>query len=283
MRDFEGKVDNASPLSTGILTADEDNVRFKEMKGVVTSSGIALDPAFGPDSDLTMMAQAMARYASGGIYFQDSGIANAHVLSSPGTFKLSKSYFDGMAVRFFAGATNTSATVTVNVNAIGPKKLLDHTGSALVIGRVAAGGLIDAIYRSTADGGAGALLVMPWAGATAASVTTTDELVAVTGVINFAAAEPVSPSSGASYLNTATGAGLVTTTTVFNANSVYTWTGSAWTETAAASFLPGRVQLTDRSTGTVYGRTTTGWLVIGPYVAPPVIPSASPYGIGSVI
>jgi hypothetical protein len=161
MRDFSTKVDNTAPLASGLLTAAEDNVRFRELEQAVTTAGIGLDGSEGPDSDTTMLAQALARYASGGIVGQDSGAANAHVLSTVGSFVMPKAYFKGMMIAFYAGATNTGAT-TVNAWSLGAKKLLSPAGADLVAGEIIVGVPVFAIYDPALDGGAGAFKIVPW-------------------------------------------------------------------------------------------------------------------------
>lgn len=113
MRNFSDKADNTAPLSSGVLSADEDNVRFKELENAVTTAGIVLDGPTGPDTDFQQLAQSMARYASGGIVCQDTGAANAYVLTGVGTFQMPKAYFTGMTVRFYPAYANSSTTATV--------------------------------------------------------------------------------------------------------------------------------------------------------------------------
>lgn len=161
MRDFSNKIDNTAPAASGVLTAAEDNVRFKEMENAVTTAGITLDGPTGPDTDLFHLAQAIARYASGGVMCQDTGTANAYVLGSVGGFKLPKAYFKGMLVIWYPAGTSSGAS-TINVNGIGLKSLRNSVGDALVAGDVAANTLTMATYDPAANGGAGAFLLSPW-------------------------------------------------------------------------------------------------------------------------
>jgi hypothetical protein len=161
MRDFGTKVDNTAPGASGILTADEDNVRFRELESAVSTSGLALDPAVGPDTNLTMLSQALARYASGGVWYQDNGSANALQLTTPLTFVMPTSYFKGMHVRCIAGYSNTGPT-TVTVNGTGSKKVVDAAGNALVANLIVAGFPIELDYNPALDGGAGAFVLTPW-------------------------------------------------------------------------------------------------------------------------
>lgn len=148
MRDFVTKIDNTAPAASGVLSADEDDMRFNEMKNAVTTAGISLDAVGGPDADLKMLAQAMGRYASGAVHMTDSGAANNYVLSSPSGpsgFVLPKALFAGMRVRFVPGATNTGAAV-VNVASLGSKAIVSASGVALTGGEIVGGLLADMWY-----------------------------------------------------------------------------------------------------------------------------------------
>lgn len=162
MRQWQTKIDNTAPNGTGLLTAAEDNARGNELAEAVESAGIALDGQSGPDTDYTMLAQAMARYASGGIVCQDSGAANAYVLSSVGDFVMPKAYFQGMLVCFYPSANNTGAS-TVNAFGLGTRKLLSSGGTALAADAVIDDRLTQAMYDISADEGNGAFLLCPWA------------------------------------------------------------------------------------------------------------------------
>jgi hypothetical protein len=162
MRAWETKIDNTAPASSGILTAAEDDSRGAEFNNLATSAGLTLDVYnVGTDTDLTMAAQAVARYASGGIEFTDSGSANAYVLSGTGAFVVPKAYFLGQIIMFAPGNANTGAS-TVNANSVGVKALMNYAGSALVGGELIANVMVAARYSPTANSGAGAFLLLPW-------------------------------------------------------------------------------------------------------------------------
>lgn len=163
MRDFIDKIDNTAPLSSGILTALEDNTRFKELENAVSTSGITLDGAFVADTDVTMLAQSLARYASGGIMCQDGGAANAYVLTSVGNFVMPKAYFRGMMVAYYPAYENTSAA-TANCFGLGLKKIYDADGISLSGGEILASRLMVLIYDTSLDGGAGGFKMAPWTG-----------------------------------------------------------------------------------------------------------------------
>ena len=162
MRNFSDKLDNTAPSASGILTAAEDNVRFKELENAVLTAGIALDGPTGPDAGgLFMLAEAIARYASGGIVCQDTGAADAHVLGAVGGFILPKAYFNRMMIIWYPAGTNTG-TATVNVNGIGIKQIRNSVGDVLVAGDIAANTLTMALYDPAANSGAGAFKLSPW-------------------------------------------------------------------------------------------------------------------------
>lgn len=165
MRNIDTKVDNTAPSGTGRLPAAQFNSIQDEMENAAVSSGITLDPSAGPDTDLYMLSQAMARYASGGIFCRDTGsVANSFVLSSPKNFRMPKAYFTGMTVLFYPAHASTGAS-QINAFTLGGKSLLDHDGVALVGGEVVADQLCCAIYDETLLTGAGAFKLAPWANA----------------------------------------------------------------------------------------------------------------------
>lgn len=132
MYDISTKIDNISTLS-----ADEFNKGYMEdLENAVTKSGITLDTV-GVPTDQNMLAQAITRASQGGCSYQDSGSANAYVLSAIGGFQQPTAYFDGMIVCFKAGNTNTGAS-TVNVSSIGISSIVDNSGSALTSDKIIA-------------------------------------------------------------------------------------------------------------------------------------------------
>lgn len=134
MFEYGDKVANNGETSDGILSHSEDNVRFRELENACKTAGITLDDPNIGSVDENMLAQAMARYASGGVFGINTGTANALVINSvTDSFVLPKQLFDGMAVCFRPGTgqSNTSA-VTLNYNGQGAKAVVDHSGAALV-------------------------------------------------------------------------------------------------------------------------------------------------------
>lgn len=162
MRNFDDRVENLGATAAGRLSADEDNVRFKEMENAVSTAGITLDAQAGPDSDLNMIAQAQARYASLGRNGTAGGSANALTVAAIGSAVVPKAHFSGMSVRTVPTTTNTDAA-TANVFSLGSKKVLRYDGTPMQPGDLAAGVPTEWVYSTTADSGTGAWLVEPWA------------------------------------------------------------------------------------------------------------------------
>ena len=74
-----------------------------------------------------------------------TGTANALTLTlSPAVTAL----VDGMQVRFRAASSNTSSTVTANLNTLGNTNIVNADGSALVAGNIKSGGLYQITYSS---------------------------------------------------------------------------------------------------------------------------------------
>jgi hypothetical protein len=77
-------------------------------------------------------------------YAADTGAANAYVVSIAATHLTA--YFNGLKVRFKAGATNTGAS-TINVNSLGAKAIVGPDGAtALTAGQIVAGQMIECTY-----------------------------------------------------------------------------------------------------------------------------------------
>lgn len=131
MRNYPAQVGpGGEPVSdTASFTSSNANDVIQEEQNAITSSGQTLIPLANP-ADNTQLSQAMARYASGGIWGVESGAANAYVVSATGTFTAPDAYFDGMEIRFRAGNNNTIAS-TVNAFGIGVVDLVQEDGSAL--------------------------------------------------------------------------------------------------------------------------------------------------------
>ena len=143
MFDYETKTDNVS-----VLPAASFNNLALELENAVTKSGITLD-TLGSSTSVEMLAQAITRASQGGYSYQDSGTADAYVLTAIGSFKQPSAYFDGQVVLFKAGNNNTGVS-TINVASIGVTDLKDKDGVALASGAIVADSYYFAQYDLTA-------------------------------------------------------------------------------------------------------------------------------------
>jgi len=120
VKDIATKADNVSSLSA----AEFNNVQL-EHENSITSSGQMLD-----EFNLFQQAEMVTRYAStGGVFYQDSGVADAYVLLPLGTFIVPEVYLDGAAAVFKIGNDSTGPS-TINY-AGGVKSLTLPDGSAI--------------------------------------------------------------------------------------------------------------------------------------------------------
>lgn len=119
-------MENIPTKNTGdTYSATEFNGNQSERKNAVTDSGQSLG------GDLFQLSRANAINASGADYYDDSGVANAYVLSKPVSSSLRSppAYFDGMRIRFRPSNANTGAS-TVNVTGIGVVSILKEDGAS---------------------------------------------------------------------------------------------------------------------------------------------------------
>lgn len=140
-------------------SAAEFNSSQVELENIVTSAGLTLDPAGGPDNNQIQLGQAAAAYACGGDVFGATGTVNDIVLAHTSLLKDPVAYVDKMRVTFKAAGANTGA-VTVNVDSIGVKKVLRPLGDGTYVD-LTAGAIIENaqttfIYNTALESGAGA-------------------------------------------------------------------------------------------------------------------------------
>jgi hypothetical protein len=84
--------------------------------------------------------------ANSDYYAADSGSSTAYVLTySPAV----NAYAAGQSFRFKATNTNTSTTPTLNINSLGAKTLVNTDGTAIAIGQIASGGVVEVTYDGT--------------------------------------------------------------------------------------------------------------------------------------
>ena len=163
MRNFVNKVNDTAPLASGILDAQEDNVRNEELENLVTAGSINLDAPTGPDTRTNMMAESVTRHVGAALACTDSGSANAYVLALIGNFVAPSALVAELRIRFRPGHANTTAS-TLNAFGLGSKPIVQHTLAAFSGGELIAGREAEAIYRP--DVGASGSWVLPaWANA----------------------------------------------------------------------------------------------------------------------
>ena len=142
MRDVTTKQDNTGDT----LDAATFNSNQNELENVVRSANIALDPAGGPDNNVTMLAQAINAYANAGASYADSGTANVYVLQLSTSLHNLTTYYDNMRITFKVGNTNTGAS-TVNITSLGVRSITRSNGSALTGGELTAGKYVTLVYN----------------------------------------------------------------------------------------------------------------------------------------
>jgi len=171
MYSFPSKVANSGASLAGMHLAAEFDDYVPEMMNAIISMGITLttyptDPRTTTDPNMEMIAEALARAASAGVGYQDTGAANAYVLSPLlGSVVPPKALFAGMWAYFVAGHGNTSAS-TANVAGLGIKPIVTPAGAALIGGEFQANGPT-ALYWSPSIISGGAWVLPPWANANA--------------------------------------------------------------------------------------------------------------------
>jgi len=105
-------------------TANEFNGNQNERENAVTDSGQSLG------GDAFQLSRAAAINGAGADYYDDSGLADAYVLSKPGTSSLRSppAYFEGMRIRFRPTNPNTGGS-TVNVAGVDVVPILKEDGA----------------------------------------------------------------------------------------------------------------------------------------------------------
>lgn len=136
----------ATKDDTKTLSASDYNANEDELENFVTNTDQSLDPAGGPDTNLTMMGRTAAAYANAGAVYQDSGAANAYVLALASNLKSVFKYYTGLQVTFKVGNSSTGAS-TVNVAALGVKSITLPDGTALSIGDLIIGTYATLVYN----------------------------------------------------------------------------------------------------------------------------------------
>lgn len=104
-------------ITGNTLSASEWNQVPSEIQNVIEGLGITLSGA-----DLNQLGKAVAGYVSNGVFYADSGLVNAYVLSSIGSKQTPPSYTDGFITSFVTANANTGAS-TLNVGGLGVKNI----------------------------------------------------------------------------------------------------------------------------------------------------------------
>lgn len=132
----------------------------REIVASIVAAGLTPD-----HSNLDQLKQSIARHAAGGAFGGTcTGAANAYVVTKLANFEVPSAPFRGMIVVTTANHSNT-AQATADVYGFGLKRLLTFAGAALSAGSIVSGRPTAWQYSDTAEGGAGAWLILPWSDA----------------------------------------------------------------------------------------------------------------------
>ena len=135
------------------LTAVEWNQLPQEVQNVITAAGIGLS-----SGDLQQLNKSIVQQLSDGDFYDDqSGSANTVTAAPAGGRQGMQQYTRGAKIRVRIANTNTGPT-TINVNSIGPKKVVNQNDSDLTGGELGSGVVVDLEYNPDFDGGSGALV-----------------------------------------------------------------------------------------------------------------------------
>lgn len=118
------KFDNK--INGNTVSADEYNNIVGAPKNLIENSGQTID------SSNTQLSKAVANYVASGSFYTDSGITNAYVLNTTGSFQAPTEYVDGMEIRFRTSNTNIGAS-TINVNGLGAKNIKNSDGTTDIL------------------------------------------------------------------------------------------------------------------------------------------------------
>jgi len=146
MKSIATKADNTSTLPANAFNSIAD-----ELENAVTKSGQTLDatPETAADPSPVQLSRAMTQAALSAAFYDDSGAANAYVLTTTGTWQQPTAYVQGSRFRFIPDNSNTTAS-TVNIAGIGAKSIVRVDGTALSAGDIIAGREYTLTYDSVA-------------------------------------------------------------------------------------------------------------------------------------
>lgn len=143
MRDIAVKTDGSSSLDSG-----DFNSLQAELENICTSADFTLDTL--TDSDLFMLSKSFSAYSNAGAVYQDSGSANAHILSLSSNLKLLAGYVDGMKVIFKAAAANTGPA-TITLGSLAEKDIIFSNDDPLESGAIIANKYNTIFYNLSLD------------------------------------------------------------------------------------------------------------------------------------
>jgi len=132
-------VDNNPPQ----CDAEFLNTTRAETNNVIESTGEVLSVG-----DTSQLGKAVADYSGTADAFNDSGAADAYVLSTIGTLEGPTGYVEDQRVRFRPGNNNTGAS-TVNVNGLGVKSIKLTDGTDPRADNISANGDVELKYDGT--------------------------------------------------------------------------------------------------------------------------------------
>lgn len=131
-------------ITGNTLTAAEWNEVPSEIQNVIEALGITLS-----SGDLNQLGKAIAGYVANGIFYTDSGIADAYVLIKIGLKQTATAYADGFFASFIAGNPGTGGAATVNVAGLGVKNIKLSGGGDPLAGSIS--GRVNLVFDGPND------------------------------------------------------------------------------------------------------------------------------------
>jgi hypothetical protein len=117
----------------------------EELENAITQTGIALTSA-----DSHQLAKTIANMVAVGDFYQDSGVANAYILSAVGVRMAPTAYINGMRIRFTTNNPSTGSA-TINVAGLGVKDIMKEDNTLLDVGDIASGEENELVYIFSTD------------------------------------------------------------------------------------------------------------------------------------
>lgn len=146
-------MDIVDKITGDIYLATEFTSFKNESQNAIESTGQTLSAS----SDV-QLAKALTISGQTAHSYQDSGSANAYVLTRTGSLEQPTSYIEGMRISFVTSNANTGAS-TVNVSGLGSKAIVKAGDIALSAGDISANTYMELIYDPAADSASGGFVV----------------------------------------------------------------------------------------------------------------------------